>query len=155
MASRRTRGRRTPPCWLGWQRRLCREPWPLGLIAARASRRLGDPSEEGEVSAEDGCHARANGFDLPAGLVVPAGERDRLERTCRYALRPPVAQERLHVTEERQVRLQLRRPWREGTTDIVFDPIEAPRDGLWRCTKRAVMGNLRCGEERAGRAWGR
>jgi hypothetical protein len=28
------------------------------------------------------------------------------------------------VTEEGQVRLQLRRPWRDGTTDLVFDPVE-------------------------------
>ena len=32
-------------------------------------------------------HARARGFDLHAGIVVPAGARDRLERLCRYALR--------------------------------------------------------------------
>ena len=42
----------------------------------------------------------------------------------RYALRPPVTQERIHVTDEGQVRLQLRQPWRDGTTDVVFDPVE-------------------------------
>jgi hypothetical protein len=77
-------------------------------------RRLGHPSEEGETPADDGCHARANGFDLHAGLVVPAGQRDRLERVCRYALRPPVTEERLHMTDEGQVRLQFRQPWREA-----------------------------------------
>lgn len=56
--------------------------------------------------------------------MVPAGQRDRLERVCRYALRPPVAQERIHLTAEGQVRLQLRQPWRDGTTDVVFDPVE-------------------------------
>ena len=39
-------------------------------------------------------------------------------------LRPPVTQERIHVTDEGQVRLQLRQPWRDGTTDVVFDPVE-------------------------------
>ena len=53
-----------------------------------------------------------------------AGQRDRLERVCRYALRPPVTQERLHLTAEGQVRLELRQPWRDGTTDVVFDPVE-------------------------------
>jgi hypothetical protein len=96
----------------------------LGPHRGARLRRLGDPFEEGELSADDGYHARANGFDLHAGLVVPAGARDGLERTCRYALRPPVAQERLHVTEDGQVRLQLRRPWRDGTTYLVFDPID-------------------------------
>ena len=41
-----------------------------------------------------------------------------------YALRPPVTQERIHLTDEGQVRLQLRQPWRDGTTDVVFDPVE-------------------------------
>lgn len=68
--------------------------------------------------------ARANGFDLHAGVVVPAGQRARLERVCRYVLRPPVAQEGIHLAEDGQVRLSLRRPWRDGTTALVFDPVE-------------------------------
>ncbi len=67
--------------------------------------------------------ARAAGA-LHAGLVVPAGQRERLERVCRYALRPPVTDERIHLTDEGQVRLQLRQPWRDGTTDVLFDPVE-------------------------------
>jgi hypothetical protein len=43
------------------------------------------------------CHARANGFSLHAALVVPTGQRARLERVCRYVLRPPVATERLRL----------------------------------------------------------
>jgi hypothetical protein len=31
-------------------------------------------------ACDGGWHARANGFNLHAGLVVPAGQRDRLER---------------------------------------------------------------------------
>jgi hypothetical protein len=38
-------------------------------------------------------------------------ERARLERLCRYALRPPIAQERLHLTPEGQVILDLRHRW--------------------------------------------
>jgi hypothetical protein len=30
----------------------------------------------------------------------------------------------LELTDEGQVRLQLRQPWRDGTTDVVFDPVE-------------------------------
>jgi hypothetical protein len=96
----------------------------LGPHRGARLRRLGDPIEEGELPAQGGCHARANGFDLHAGLVVPAGQRDRLERVCRYALRPAVTQERIRMTDEGQVRLQLRQPWRDGTTDVLFDPVE-------------------------------
>ena len=70
------------------------------------------------------CHARSNGFDLHAGLVVPAGQRDRLERVCRDALRPPVATERLRMTRDGQVCLHLRQRWADGTTQLVFDPVE-------------------------------
>ena len=49
---------------------------------------------------------------------------ERLEGIVRYALRPPVTQERLHVASDGQVRLELRHPWRDGTTDIVFDAVE-------------------------------
>ena len=76
-------------------------------------------------------HARANSFDLHAGLVVPAGQRDRLDRVCRYALRPPLAQERIHLTAEGQVRLHLRQPWRDGTMDVVSTP--SSFSGGWRC----------------------
>ncbi len=65
-------------------------------------------------STRGGRHARAHGFDLHAGLVVPAGQRERLERLCHYALRRPVAPERLHLTAEGQVRLALRQPWRSA-----------------------------------------
>ena len=54
------------------------------------------------------CHARRNGFDLHAGVVIPPRDRARLERLCGYALRPPIAQERLHLTAEGQVILDLR-----------------------------------------------
>ncbi len=70
------------------------------------------------------CHGRHNGFDLHAGLCVPADQSDRLERLARYALRPPVAQERLQWTDDGQVRLELRRPWSDGTTHLLFDPVE-------------------------------
>jgi hypothetical protein len=70
------------------------------------------------------CHAHRAGFDLHAGLVVPARDRARLERTCRYALRPPVAADRLRLTQTGQVLLALRHRWRDGTTHLLFDPIE-------------------------------
>jgi hypothetical protein len=95
----------------------------LGPDRGARRRRQGDAPEEVEAP-DGGCHARANGFDLHAGLVVPAGQRARLERVCRYALRPPVTPERLHLTADGQVRVTLRQPWRDGTTAVVFDPIE-------------------------------
>jgi hypothetical protein len=42
------------------------------------------------------------GFDLHANVLAPAGDRERLERLCRYALRPPIAQDRLRLTGDGQ-----------------------------------------------------
>ena len=70
------------------------------------------------------CHAHIAGFDLHAGLVTRAGQRDRLERLCRYALRPPLAQDRLHVSGEGKIWLTLRHRWADGTTHLRFDPLE-------------------------------
>ena len=96
----------------------------LGSRRGERVGRRGSGSEAPDAPGVDGCRARANGFDLHAGLVVPAGHRARLERVCRYVLRPPVAEERVHLTAEGQVRLEFRRRWRDGTTALVFEPVE-------------------------------
>jgi Putative transposase len=43
---------------------------------------------------------------------------------CRYALRPPLAQERLHRTSDGEIWLTLRHRWADGTTHLRFDPLE-------------------------------
>jgi len=96
----------------------------LGRQRGAHIRRLGVQAYDAAPRALGRCHARSNGFDLHAGLVIRAGQRERLERVCRYALRPPVARERLSVTGSGQVRLHLRQCWADGTTPLVFDPLE-------------------------------
>jgi hypothetical protein len=109
----------------------------LGPRAGKRARPCGavpveDQMREDQVPGPGRCHAcgeprrtaRQDGFDLDAGVWVPADQRDRLERLCRYALRPTVAQNRLRLTAEGQVVLQLRHPWSDGTTHLLFDPLE-------------------------------
>ncbi len=95
----------------------------LGCHPGTRLRRLGHARDAVERPRGD-CHARWNGLDLHAGLVVPAGQRERLERVCRYVLRPPVTSERLGLTPDGRVRLALKHPWADGTTHAVFDPVE-------------------------------
>jgi hypothetical protein len=85
------------------------------------------------------CHAHASGFDLHAGLIVRAGRRDRLERLCRYTLRPPLAQERLHRTGDGEIWLALRHRWADGTTHLRFDPLPASREQRSRRTVARVV----------------
>ena len=51
-------------------------------------------------------------------------ERARLERLCRYVSRPPVASERLALTASGEVRDTLKTPYRDGTTQLVLEPLE-------------------------------
>jgi hypothetical protein len=86
--------------------------------------RLGADATAPVVSRAGPRHAHREGFDLHAAVAVRAGDRRRLERLCRYVLRPPVAQDALQLTAEGRVLLRLRRPWRDGTRAIRFEPSE-------------------------------
>ena len=96
----------------------------LGVRAGAPVRRWGDTIDVPDPPSLGRWHARQQGFDLHAGIVVPAGSRDRLERLCRYALRPPVGQDRLQLMPDGTAVLELRRRWTDGTTHLVFDPVE-------------------------------
>lgn len=64
------------------------------------------------------------GFSLHAGVATRAHERDKLERLCRYITRPAVATKRLSMTRNGQVRYELKTPWRNGTTHVIFEPLD-------------------------------
>lgn len=64
------------------------------------------------------------GLSLHANVAVPAGDRQRLERVCRYVARPPVATERLKRLPDGRLMYELRHPWRDGTTHVAFLPLE-------------------------------
>ena len=65
-----------------------------------------------------------DGFSLHAGVVAKAHERKKLERLCRYIARPPVSEKRLCVTRNGKVRYKLKTPYRDGTTHIIFEPLD-------------------------------
>lgn len=83
----------------------------LGPRAGTRVRTGGGSPDEDETPDLGRCHARQDGFDLHAGVLVPADQRARLDQVCRYTLRPPVAQDRLRLTADGQVQLALKRPW--------------------------------------------
>ena len=68
--------------------------------------------------------ARAAGFSLHAGVASEAHEREKLERLCRYITRPAVSTERLSLTAQGNIRYRLKTPYRDGTTDVVFEPLD-------------------------------
>jgi len=64
------------------------------------------------------------GFSLHAGVAARANERKKLERLCRYISRPAVSEKRLSLTPNGNVRYQLKTPYRDGTTHIIFEPLD-------------------------------
>jgi ribosomal protein S27E len=64
------------------------------------------------------------GFSLHAGTVCEAHQRSKLERLCRYITRPPVATKRLSVDERGRVVYRYKRPFRDGSTHVVLEPID-------------------------------
>jgi hypothetical protein len=68
--------------------------------------------------------AQASWFSVHAGVAAEESERDKLERLCRYISRPAVAQERLSRTADGRIRYSLKTPYRDGTTHVVFEPLD-------------------------------
>jgi hypothetical protein len=65
--------------------------------------------------------AQESGFSLHAGVVAQHWERKKLERLCRYITRPAISEKRLSITPAGNVRYQLKTPYRDGTTHVIFN----------------------------------
>ncbi len=58
-------------------------------------------------------------------------------RLCRYVTRPAIAEKRLSLTNQGEVRYELKTPYRDGTTHVIFEPVDfvaklaALNDRLW------------------------
>jgi hypothetical protein len=94
---------------------------PAGPAQRRAPVRLTIPAgasvqTKGRLCAQD-C-----AFNLHAASRVAANDRAGRERLCRYVLRPPLANDHLQLCPDGSVRLELKRPWSDGTTSIVLAP---------------------------------
>ncbi len=95
----------------------------LGARAGAPVRRLGDgPTTPPGTRGPRQAHVE--GFDLHANVWVGPCDRARLEQLCRYLLRPPLADDRLQLLGDGRVRVQLKRAWSDGTTHLLFEPVE-------------------------------
>ena len=100
---------------------------PLRSVGPRAGARvlqLGREPNSPWVTSRGPCQAHLEGFDLHAAITVAADDRSGLERLARYVLRPPVAQDRLALTPEGRVVVTLKAVWADGTTCLLFEPVE-------------------------------
>ena len=93
-----------------------------------------------DESFDDGV-GKVAGFSLHAGMAARADQRQKLERLCRYDVqgctsvaggrkpgatisRPAISEKRLSLTPNGNVRYQLKTPYRDGTTHVIFEPLD-------------------------------
>lgn len=104
-------------------------------VALIARRPWHEPAEERELPvlkvfgaapkepAPKRLHARVEGWDLHASTAFEVHERIAVERFCRYALRGPIANERLSRGPREQLTYRLKTPKPDGTTELVLSPL--------------------------------
>jgi len=67
--------------------------------------------------------AKSGGFSLHAWVSTLAHQLKKLEHICRYVARPAVSEKRLALTRDARVRYELKTPYRDGTTHVIFEPL--------------------------------
>ena len=96
----------------------------LAQVQAEAAATWRSPSDaKPTVRGAERLRAWHDGFSLHAGVVIAEHDRDALERLCRYGARPAFAQDRLAWTDDGRIAYQLKRPWPDGRTELVLEPV--------------------------------
>ena len=96
----------------------------MGERAGLRVRRIGRDPNAPPIESSTRLQARVDGFDLHAGVFVGANDRERLERVCRYLLRPPVPESRLELLDDGMVLLELKNEFSDGTTHLLYSGLE-------------------------------
>lgn len=118
------------------------EPWQAQALAAAVQGRIAFGPRAGEKIRElhgaqraavtpacarfegkPGCAAAQN-FSLHAAVVVGAHQRQALERLLRYMARGPLANKRLTLLANGQLRYELKTPRANGAVAICLSPLE-------------------------------
>jgi len=116
-------GWRFPASGVGFAPRAGRGAWRRAPRAGQKVLSLRTVPGREEKATAALC-AEAHGASLDAGVRCSADQRRQLERLCRYITRPAIANERLKQDGSGNVVLQLKSPWRDGTTHLGMTPLE-------------------------------
>jgi hypothetical protein len=95
---------------------------PAGPVSKRRPIRIVLDQDERPVGKGTLC-GQSHGFNLQGATRVAANDKPGRERLCRYILRPPLANDRLSILDDGKVRLELKRPWSDGTTAVEMSPL--------------------------------
>ncbi len=100
----------------GWEG-LSNSPRPVPVVGTRTDAPRSRALERPFTAEKDG-------WSIHAGVVVEAGEKEKLEKVCRYLLRPPFAEERLTRLSDGRIAYGFRKPRWDGGLGIVLEPVE-------------------------------
>jgi len=92
------------------------------LFGNRAGQRTLKLRDAPVLTNESARPRAAHGFDIHAKVRIRADDRKGLERLCRYIGRPPISHDRLTRRSTGEVQVRLKRPWSDGTSQIVLSP---------------------------------
>ena len=110
------------------QRRLALEgdDAPPDLLASEHAEAVASLPGAGRGAVPRPGHRSAflDGYSLHADRLIDAEDREGLERLCRYGARSPVASSRLSRDPSGRVVMSLKRPLRDGRTELAFTPVE-------------------------------
>ena len=82
----------------------------FGGTFVRMGNAANDVEDEHRRGAKSPWTAEVDGFNVHAGVVVRPGDRDGLERLCRYGARPPFRLEKLSILPDGRVAYRLKKP---------------------------------------------
>jgi hypothetical protein len=85
---------------------------------------LHDPSFIRTDKTKKALTADRDSFSLNAAVSCQPFQQARLERLCRYVTRPAICLERLTVRADGQIQYELKNPFSNGTTHILFTPLD-------------------------------
>jgi hypothetical protein len=99
-------------------------PDVLAQVQAEAATTWRSPTDgKPTVRGAERLRAWCEGCSLHAGVVIADHDRDALERLCRYGARPAFALDRLAWTPDGRISYKLKRPWPDGRTHLVLEPV--------------------------------
>jgi len=96
----------------------------IGPHSGRRTLTLHDPAFVRSDTPAKILTADRDGFSLNAAVACQPWQRDRLERLCRYVTRPAICLDRLTERTDGQIQYELKNPFRDGTTHILFSPLD-------------------------------
>jgi hypothetical protein len=95
---------------------------PAGPANKRKAIRIVLDPDDRPIAKGNLC-GQARGFNLHAATKVAANDKQGRLTLCKYILRPPLANDRLKILDDGNVKLKFKKPWSDGTSSVELAPL--------------------------------